>query len=450
MDTGTAIRNVLRSRLFAVLAEQPDLRIVVFTPLDTAEMSAEFGSENVICEKIPKWKANPLVRTVRSIKRDLWAQKSNIFSYRHRREKRKNRVFRKYLIPLFNKLFFKGDFDAAQSFLDRLEMAFTTVLEPELFAKYRPDLVFFTSLYSMDCSLEISSHKQGVPTICLIHSWDNPTTKGPFPFRPDRVIVWNKVLEQEVITHQRIPQTDIRISGVPQFDIYFDREAFTPREGFFAQHGLDPERKLITYTTASTGGAPFEAELVERLYQDIVNPDFPFSVQLFVRLHPKDDINLYQHLTDRPHLTIARPGRPTTGIADSWNPTREEMYGLAELMLYSDININVASTITLDAAMFDTPIINIGFDGPDEKSYLYSCRRYYDYEHYKNIVDTGGVAVVYSYEELNQAIIADLQDPQRNSKGREKIKTQQAHFQDGKSAERIAGFINEFLADELK
>ncbi|MBF0454340.1 MAG: CDP-glycerol glycerophosphotransferase family protein [Magnetococcales bacterium] len=447
MDTGSAIRNVLRSELFETLRSQPDLRLVIFTPLDPVEMTEEFGGENVICERIPKWRANPLVKTVRSIKRDIWAQKSDIFSFRHRREKRKNRVLRKYLIPFLNKLFFKGDADAAQQLLYRLEMFFTPLLEPELFARYKPDMVFFTTLYSMDCSVEISAHKQGIPTLCLIHSWDNPTTKGPFPFRPDRVIVWNAILEQEVMTHQGIPREDIRISGVPQFDIYADRASFTPRDRFFQQHGLDLERKLITYTTASTGGAPFEADLVDRLHRDLVSDDFPYPVQLLVRLHPKDDMALYQHLQGRPHLILARPGRPSTHIVDSWNPTREEMYGLAELMLYTDVNINVASTITLDAAMFDTPVINVAYDGPEEKVYLNSCRRYYDYEHYLNIVNTGAVSVAYSHEELLKEIILDLEQPQRHAEGRQTIRKQQAHFTDGQSAKRIAGFVTEFLAE---
>ena len=447
MDTGTAIRNVLRSRLFETLRLQPNLRIILFTPLNPTEMIEEFGSENIICERLPKWRANPLVRTIRSIKKDIWARKTNIFSYCHRREKRNNWLFRKYFIPLFNMVLFQGNYDVALTVLDRMENFFTPILEPELFARYKPDLVFFTTLYSADCSLEISSYKQGIPTICLIHSWDNVTTKGPFPFRPDRVIVWNSVLKQETIKYQRILPKDIRISGIPQFDIYFDRDSFASKETFFRRYGLDPERKLITYTTSSIGGAPFEAALVERLHQDIVFSTFPYQVQLFVRLHPKDDILLYEHLEGRPYLTLVRPGQHSSNIMDSWNPTRDDMFGLAELMLYSDIVINVASTITIDAAMFDTPVINIAFDGPDKFPYLYSCKRYYDYEHYLNIVDTGGVAVVYSHEELLNKIVLELEQPNHHAEGRKVIREQQAQYLDGDSAKRIAGFVIEFMQE---
>ncbi|MBF0285087.1 MAG: CDP-glycerol glycerophosphotransferase family protein [Magnetococcales bacterium] len=444
VDTGAAIRNVLRTAIFDTLRQQPELRLVIFTPIEEADFTRELAAHNVLFERVPKWKANPLVKMMRSFRRDLWAETTALFSYRHRREKRRNRALRTFLLPRITKWFFNGDPQRFLAFLHRWEMRFTPVLEKKYFDLYQPDLLFFTSLYSMDPCLELSAWKQGIKTICLLHSWDNPTTKGPFPFEPDRLIVWNEILRQEVRAYHGYPPERVQLSGVPQFDLYFERESFLSREAFFAKHGLDPARKLVTYTTGSSGMVPFEPELVERLHRDLMDPDFPFEVQLLVRMHPKDDLGLYQHLQGRPHLILTRPGTHAR-IIDQWNPTREEMFGLAELMLYSDVVINVASTITLDAAMFDTPVINVAFDADRQEAFYNSCKRYYQYEHYRNIVATGGVPVVESWEALRQSVGDLLRDPTLFAEGRRRIREEQALFVDGGSSERVARFILDYL-----
>ena len=43
--------------------------------------------------------------------------------------------------------------------------------------------------------------------------------------------------------------------------------------------------------------------------------------------------------------------------------------------------------------MLDTPVVNIAFDGHDEKPFLDSSRRFYQYTHYKPLVDVGAVRV---------------------------------------------------------
>ena len=54
-------------------------------------------------------------------------------------------------------------------------------------------------------------------------SWDNPTTKGPFPLQPDKVIVWNDIMRQEILDYQKIDPRKVIPAGVPQFDLYSDR-----------------------------------------------------------------------------------------------------------------------------------------------------------------------------------------------------------------------------------
>ncbi len=63
--------------------------------------------------------------------------------------------------------------------------------------------------------------------------------------------------------------------------------------------------------------------------------------------------------------------------------------------------VNVASTISLDAAYLDKPIVCVAFDGNDRrKSYFESCRRIYDFTCWQNVVRCGGVRIATTRDRL--------------------------------------------------
>ena len=439
VDSGAAIRNILRTNVLAVLKGRPDTRLVIFSPLVDEGFRLEFECENVIVEPARTWKPNLMVKLLRSLKKDLWAERTGIFTFINHRQRKVRGVFKPLMRRCFNWYSSHRNLDPIE-LCERLEKRFTPLLAEDVFNRYRPDLVFYTSLYSKNPCVEIGALQRQVKSVCFIHSWDNPTSKGPFPFRPDRVIVWNEVLPDELMKYHNISKDNIFVSGVPQFDIYHGRDGYLSKDSFFKKWGLDPSRRLITYTTGDVGILPDEHEVVEMLYDALVNDSFACPCQLFVRPHPKDNYELYEKFHGKPFLTLQRPGR-LASTNDNWNPTKEDMNGLGELMWYSDVVVNTASTITIDAACFDTPVINVAFDGPQNKPFIESCRRFYDFEHYRNIVNTGGVKVAYSIEELVEDVNVYLDNPSIDAGGRERIRQEQCWKLDGKSGERIARYL---------
>jgi len=443
VDSGAAIRNILRTDVFAVLKAQPDLRLVIFSPLTDEGFRREFECDNVIVEPLRSWNPNLMVKMVRSLKKDLWGERTGIFTFINHRQ----RKVRGFMKPLIRRIFSWAS--SARSIdiselCEFIEKRFTPLLGEDVFGTYRPDLIFYTSMYAKNPCLEIGAIQRRIKSVCFIHSWDNPTSKGPFPFQPDKVIVWNDVLPGELERFHQVAPENIFVSGVPQFDIYHSRDGYLSREAFFRKWGLDPARKLITYTTGDEGILPDEYEVVEMLYDALTSNSFGYPAQLLVRLHPKDRYEYYTKFEGKPLLTVQRPGR-LAKTNDNWDPTKEDMNGLAELMWYSDVVINTASTITIDAACFDTPVINVAFDGPQNKPFIDSCRRFYDFEHYRNIVKTGGVKVAYSLEELVRDVNIYLDNPRDDACGRERIRREQCWKLDGKSGERIAKYILEYL-----
>jgi hypothetical protein len=443
LDLGIAIRNVLRTDIFRLLQAERGLKLVIFSPVVDEDFRKEFEGLNVVVEKVPKWKPNGVVKVARSFKKDIWIEGSDVKAFRMRRLK-KQKFVRNFLIRLLRRISSKETLFSVMDILDSLEAFFTPPLCRQLFEKYKPDLVFYTNLYAKDPCIEIEAQRRKIKTLCLMLSWDNPTTKGPFPVRPDKIIVWNTILKEELVSHHQCDPANVLISGVPQFDIYCRKDRFRSREDFFRHWGLDPKKKLLTYTTGSFTMIPYEPEVVDILYKALQTSLFFAPAQILLRLHPKDVYKRYDTFEGKPNITIQMPGR-AANTADNWNPTTEDMYGLAELMHYSDVVINVASTITLDAACFDTPVVNVAFDGYHKVSYGKSCKRYYDYEHYKNVVKTGGIKISHTPEELIGAVNAYLIDRTLDAEGRQRLRDELCWKLDGQAGNRIAKYILEYL-----
>lgn len=447
VDSGMAIRNIIRTDLYRGLRACRNLRIVIFSPLMDDDFRKETGADgtNVILEPLQKWKAGPLVKALRSWRKDVWSEKHDLTRFKEKRSTGKGKLGRAIVYNLLLRDRSPGNIDRAYARLTRWEQQRTPPLGAEFFDKYKPDLVFYSTIYSQNLALEYGAKQRGIKTCAYVVSWDNPTTKGPFPVRPDSAIVWNNIMRDELLHYHDFAPHELFVSGPPQFDIYHDVANFSPREEFFRRWNLDPNRHLITHTTGTVQLFPREHECVEDLYRKIVEGAFKQPCQLLLRLHPKHDYERFKRFENRPLLTLQLPGRRGK-TDDLWNPSREDMYGLAETMYHSDVVVNQASTITIDAACFDKPVVNVAYDGhAGLLPYAESCRRIYDFNHYKKIVETKGARMTYNVDETVAAIQAYLDNPALDHEGRTRILREQCHYFDGHCGYRIAQHLIELL-----
>ena len=63
---------------------------------------------------------------------------------------------------------------------------------------------------------------------------------------------------------------------------------------------------------------------------------------------------------------------------------------LTNTIRHAAVGINVASTLSLELCMFDKPVINIGYNPPGTEVSPVEYRRYYDFDHYRPIVEKWG------------------------------------------------------------
>jgi hypothetical protein len=313
----------------------------------------------------------------------------------------------------------------------------------EVFATWQPDVVFAPTMIPRDeVALMRLAASRGKKTIGMVKSWDNLTSKAFLRFFPDHIIVHNEIVKREAETIYNYPSERIFVSGIPQFDDYKSADFIYEKEEFFSMLGADPNKRLILYAPAGDWMNPYDKETLKIILDWIENGTVS-NAQVLLRLHPSYH-SAAEELEGNPHLIIDRPGKHLWGdLKSSFEFDKEDMRRLASSVCYSAVTINTASTMTIEAAILDRPIILVGFDGEHMLSYWQSVIRYYDREHYVPIISSGGAQLVKSRDELLKIISDYLHNPRLDNEGRKRIVAEQCVAIDGRSGERIGKFISD-------
>jgi hypothetical protein len=313
-----------------------------------------------------------------------------------------------------------------------------------VFDRYRPTLVATASpgLIFSEIPVLRTARRRSIPAMAVDLSWDNLTNKF-FPARQvDRLVVWNTTMRDEARALHGYPDGRIRVAGAPQFDSYF-REPRSSRAEFCARTGLDPSRRIITLATIPRSKFPHHDVVIDRLVEAFDAGAVREPAGLLVRVHPRDDVRPYARHAARPHVVVEKPFRATavrSGDGMDIDFTQENTRHLADTLYHSDVVLNVASTVAIEASIFDTPVINIGFDGqPGSNTALMAW--HYGSTHFQKVVRSGAVRIAQSPRELVDLINRYLSDPSRDAEGRRRIVAEQCEFTDGRSAERVAAAV---------
>jgi hypothetical protein len=278
-------------------------------------------------------------------------------------------------------------------------------------------------------------------------SWDNFTNKLLPVRRVDRLIVWNDLMRDQAVAFHGYRADDIRVTGAPHWDLYFQRGHTTSRQAFCRAIGADPARPLVTLTTTPQELYPHHAHVLRVMIAGIRSSARP-DAQILVRLHPRDDLRMYDEFRGIPGVIIEKPFRPTapTGDGLAIDITAQNQRHLADTLRHSEVVVNVASTIAIEAAIFDTPVVNIAFDGETPSEFAKSARRYYRFTHYQHITRHQAVRVADTPDALVEHIGRYLVDPSLDREGRRRVVAEQCRFTDGRSAERVARCVLDELA----
>jgi hypothetical protein len=99
----------------------------------------------------------------------------------------------------------------------------------------------------------------------------------------------------------------------------------------------------------------------------------------------------------------------------------------------------VASTISLELAMFDKPVINVAYNPPGVDVSPVDYSTYYHFDHYTHVVESGAVCLAKTEKEMERFLREELVAPDSKAKERAQfIRKFFGPYLDGHSGERVA------------
>ena len=247
-------------------------------------------------------------------------------------------------------------------------------------------------------------------------------------------------MKKEAIKYLGYQEKDIEVVGLPHFDYYLNFDP-TLKNEFYNKLGLNENDKYVlfvpyfgTYTEATN-------EILEIFQTAVAENKLSNNLKLVLRM-PQSYTPGFIKLFEGKNIVVDYPCfKYEDTRKSSWEFTDEDMKHLADSIHYSEIVINFASTLTLDAAAFDKPIINIKFDGYKNKKFAFSMKQIYKVEHWKYVFKTGGTKYPESIDQFINNINTYLNNPSEDKEARSKLINNQAFKFDDMSGKRAAEYI---------
>jgi len=311
----------------------------------------------------------------------------------------------------------------------------------------QPDLLLST--VNVESTYErayiLAAKELGIPIVISILSFDNLTTH-PIHLLYDHYLVWNQGMRDQLLRlYPQVTKDQVRITGTPQFDFHRRPACLWTREYTLQHLGLPPNAEYFLYGTSVEGLTPAEPELVARIAKKIQEHDILKNYWLVVRIHPRDDWSRWDGVRRSSSHVVLSKAWDVTPNSSGWAlPTMDDHARLTSSLVHATACINIASTISLDAAILDRPVIGIRFDkepdAPPEILY-----EEYDTDHYRPLVELGGLRLAHTWDELLDLMQQAIEHPDRDRDARARMVSQECGMVDGKAAERVANALLDIL-----
>jgi CDP-glycerol glycerophosphotransferase (TagB/SpsB family) len=351
------------------------------------------------------------------------------------------------------------NFSSARSLLVRMQNHFTPDpgLYADLFEKYQPDMVIAsTPGWRMDRYLLRESARRGIPNMTVIVGWDNSSSYNVSGADVQWATCWSALQKEELVKGSDWNAEHVHIGGIPSYDGYFRKQWLMPRDEYFKLHGLDPQRKLISYASSFVHFAPNYPN-IEALAKLVSSDSLAEPSQLLVRLHPshfQDKPKIFAEERQRvfdlekkyPHVHVVQPVALGGSLGYYGG---EDMDEKSSMMAYSDVLVTVYSTMLVETAVHDTPMIAATIDVPGgwnkPKKFSLSLKEIGDWPTHKRFREARAGRVAKDENELRDALNMYLKDKSVDSAERRKFIEDEITFTDGTSGRRTAEFVLKIL-----
>lgn len=440
-------KNILRTPILQTLLRDPEVRLVLLTDSEDKVNyhKKEFNSERLIYEVVPRIWPRGLDKFFSGLKYLLL--RTDTTDMRRRMtfiETGKRLAY--YSNVVLNLILARPIIRRLARSLD-LRIVKNAVYAP-YFEKYRPDLVFMAHLFDdQEIHLLREAKRRKVKTIGFINSWDKVTARCIVRLLPDKAVVFNDIVKQEIMAYDEMDEQDVFVSGLPHYDAYVNRRPGR-REDFYKELGIQPSTKhIVVYAPNGKFSKEADGLMIDLLRSLIDRSLVPEGTELLVRFQPNDAVDP-ELLEARPWLKYDVPGTRFSNLRGTdWDMSDKDTQRLMDTLYHASLFICYTSSLSVDAAVFGKPVINVNFELQKIEKPSESPIQYYQMAHYKNAIRSGGIKVVNDKDELLRWINVYLENPGIDEDKRKRLVHEQCGPMDGRAGERIGSFTLNYLGD---
>ncbi len=327
----------------------------------------------------------------------------------------------------------------------------------DLLDRLEPDLVIAsTPGWRLDRYLLREARMRGIPTAAAIVGWDNPSSYAIPGAMVDWATCWSSAQKSELVLGSDWDADRVHVGGIPSYDGYLRRSWLIPREAYFRRHGLDPTRRLISYASSFVHFAP-NLPNIEALARMVSEDELEEPAQLLIRLHPShfqdkprifgEERHRIEELEARyPRVHVVQPV-PLGGSLGYYGG--EDMDEKASMMAYSDVLVTVYSTMLVETAIHDTPMISATLDTPggwnEPGKYSLALKAIGNWPTHKRFRRAGAGRVASTEDDLRRWLNAYLKTPGLDRAERRQFVADEITFTDGSAGQRTAQYFLELL-----
>jgi hypothetical protein len=427
---GVGYRNFLMSD-FLEIASKKFESVCIYSGLPKSCYNENLVPSNVDIVDLSQYKETTLVWFYRKLK-----EVSHMYLHRKQygindnlvRGYPKTNSKRSLVIKL---IYFIASMFHSESFINSIEKKQFKAFEKDdvtleygsILKRTAPDLLFFTHQRPPYLSPMLgAAKKMNIKAVSFIFSWDNLASKGRMLGEFEGYLVWSDLMKKELLDfYPKTNPTKVEKVGTPQFEPYVLDRYKIDRVDFFTKFNLDQNKKIICYSCADADIGRNDEIHIRAIVKYITEN----NMQLLVRTSPAEDGKRFVKLMDEfPDIKWNFPKwiQARQKHAEAWSqrlPSVEDVIDLKSILSFSDVNVNMCSTMSLDFMLFDKPVINTVFGNKENN--FYDDQKFLDYVHYEYVLKSNAVGIAKNEEELSKHLDEALNEPLSRKQQREAL-----------------------------
>lgn len=271
--------------------------------------------------------------------------------------------------------------------------------------KMQPKAVFCSHQRGLKAAPVFAAAKDlGIPTTTVIYSWDN-LHKARLALRADNYLVWSEYMKAEMaLYYPEILQAQVHVTGTPQFEFYGDQTNIIEKKLFFEKYNFDPNKKIICFSGDDIKTSPDDPSYLRDIAAELTKANLQHEYQILFRKCPVDFSGRFDSVV-REYSNLIKEVTPLWHCNSSkeWSavyPSREDVKLLVSTVFYSDVVVNVGSTMAFDFAIFNKPCMFINYDQQNKKDENWSVKTIYQFQHFKSMPGQDAVIWLNNKEEF--------------------------------------------------